>query len=242
VKLPQLRRRHWVDDGWQCGADYLVMPTVSALSALGKPHLHPSGVDHASKAALERWLFAGYTSQVCSFESCNKFETSVSCRVWGFRPKFYAENSENTKERIELVHQYLAISEKSGSDVRLDLKFPFRPKVWPRVGLPPTTWHERIIHSYPGKGPRVGHITELGFQAAFNTLRCKIRNCLFPTVRFLHLVDSQPCAAILIKGRRASVRLRDMIQRFNTRVSPLELFQHLLHLLGTIRRTCLLNG
>jgi hypothetical protein len=211
VKLPKFRRRHWGDDGWQCGANYLVMPTVSALSSLDRPNLPPSGVHHASKAALERWHFAGYASQVYSFEFCNKFETDLSCRAWGFQPKFYAEKSANTKERIELVHLYLAISEKNGSDVCLDLRLPFRPKMWPRIGLPPRTWHGRIIHGYPCKGPRVGHITQLQFQAAFNTLRWKIRNCLFPSGRFLHLVDSQPCAAILTKGRIGSERLRDMV-------------------------------
>jgi hypothetical protein len=142
-------------------------------------------------------------------------ETGVSCRAWGLQPKFYAEKSDNTKEEIELVHQYLAIAEKNGSDVRLDLGLPFRPKAWPRVGLPPRTWHWRIIHGYPWKGPSVGHITELEFRAAFNTLRWRIRNCLFHSVRFLHLVDSQPCAAILTKGRTGSGRLRNIVRRFN---------------------------
>jgi hypothetical protein len=120
--------------------------------------------------------------------------------------------SVDSKEEIELVHQYLAIAEKNGSDVRLDLGLPFRPKAWPRVGLSPRTWRWRIVHGYPWKGPEVGHITELEFRAAFNTLKWRGR---FHSVRFLHLVDSQPCAAILTKGRTGSGRLRNVVRRFN---------------------------
>jgi hypothetical protein len=72
------------------------------------------------------------------------FETGVSSRAWGLQLKFYAEKSDFTKEELELVHQYLAIAEKNGSDVRLDLGLPFCPKAWPRVGLSPKAWHWRI--------------------------------------------------------------------------------------------------
>jgi hypothetical protein len=72
------------------------------------------------------------------------FETGVSSRAWGLQLKFYAEKSGFTKEEFELVHQYLAIAEKNGSDIRLDLDLPFCPKAWPRVGLSPKAWHRRF--------------------------------------------------------------------------------------------------
>ena len=42
------------------------------------------------------------------------------------------------------MHQYLAIAEQNGSDIRLDLDLPFCPKAWPRVGLSPKAWHLRF--------------------------------------------------------------------------------------------------
>ena len=49
----------------------------------------------------------------------------------------------------QLVTECLRISEKGGSDVRLDLGIPYRPNAWPRAAARPYLWSWEVVHGYP---------------------------------------------------------------------------------------------
>lgn len=62
-----------------------------------------------------------------------------STQCWGDSPYFYPGPGD-TEESRQSVFEYLRVAEKGGSDVRLDVVLPCRPKAWPRAGLNAALW------------------------------------------------------------------------------------------------------
>ncbi|CAK0821597.1 unnamed protein product, partial [Prorocentrum cordatum] len=66
----------------------------------------------------------------------------------------------------KLVEIFWTIAEKSGSDIRLDIGVPFRPKAWPRSSIDPALWRWRPTLSFPWpKSSRELHINALELKA-----------------------------------------------------------------------------
>ena len=57
--------------------------------------------------------------------------------------------SGNSEAALRMVKEYLRISEKGGSDVRMDLGVPFKANAWPRAGARTHQWVWEIVHGYP---------------------------------------------------------------------------------------------
>ena len=74
--------------------------------------------------------------------------TSVSddSRVTSY--KFGTAHNQNEDDAKLLVFEYLWRAEKGGSDHRLDMQVPFRPKAWPRSGLRNHLWEWKIVIGY----------------------------------------------------------------------------------------------
>ena len=141
--------------------------------------------------------------------------THPSPEAWGDKPQFVQSGETDLAASRDLVLSYLRIAERGGSDVRLDLGIPFRPKAWPRAGIKPGLWKWKILHGYkwPEKGSQ--HINLLEMRAALNCLKWRTRHYSHRGVRFLHLLDSQVSVSILTRGRSSSLRLRFVLRRFN---------------------------
>ena len=131
---------------------------------------------------------------------------------WSSHAEFKPGEGE-TQSSKELVWEHLRIAERGGSDVRLDVNVPFRPKAWPRAGIQSNMWHWKIVHGYAWKSP--AHINALEMQAALNAMKWRARSRRNFNKRYLHLIDSQVSAAILTKGRSGSKRLRKTIKKIN---------------------------
>ena len=135
-------------------------------------------------------------------------------KPWSSKPVFTTgHEGSDTEQSRELVWQFLRRAEKGGSDVRLGLNIPFRPKAWPRAGIPSRLWTWSIVDGYKFKWK--AHINALEMQAALHSLKWRARKASNLGKRFLHLIDSQVCAAILTKGRTSSLRLRKTIRKVN---------------------------
>ena len=136
----------------------------------------------------------------------------LSPGTWSSTASFKPGESE-TQSSKELVWEHLRTAERGGSDVRLDVNIPFRPKAWPRAGIRSSMWHWAIIHGYRWRFR--AHINVLEMQAALNAVKWRARKIQNLGKRFLHLIDSQVCAAILTKGRTGSKRIRRTIKKIN---------------------------
>ena len=132
--------------------------------------------------------------------------------TWSSSASFHPGESDTQSSR-ELVWEHLRRAERGGSDVRLDVNIPFRPKAWPRAGIRASRWRWAIVHGYRWRFK--AHINVLEMQAALNTLKWRARSTANVGKRFLHLIDSQVCAAILTKGRTGSRRIRQTIKKCN---------------------------
>ena len=133
---------------------------------------------------------------------------------WSSKPVFTSGTPpEASPEQKQLVWEYLRRAEKGGSDVRLGLNIPFRPKAWPRAGIKSHLWTWSIVNGY--KFQHKAHINALEMQAALNSIKWRARKAANLGKRFLHLIDSQVCAAILTKGRTSSLRIRKSIRKVN---------------------------
>ena len=152
----------------------------------------------------------------------------IAPRMWSSVPSF-KPGEGNTQSSRELVWEHLRIAERGGSDVRLDINIPFRPKAWPRAGVRSTMWNWAIVNGFPWK--HKAHINALEMHATLNAIKWRARNKHHLHKRFLHLIDSQVCAAILTKGRTGSRRLRGVLKKINALIltcgfSPCYCFVH----------------
>ena len=132
--------------------------------------------------------------------------------------------SGNSEAALRMVKEYLRISEKGGSDVRMDLGVPFKANAWPRAGARTHQWVWEIVHGYPWRTSKDVHINKLELLAAFNAFKWRTRGVGQQGSRFLHLVDSQVVGAILTKGRTSSRLLRSTVRRHNTLVIAAQLY------------------
>jgi hypothetical protein len=108
----------------------------------------------------------------------------------------------------------VARSERGGSDLRLDHSLPFRARAWPRATVDPHIWRWREVLSTRWCRPD-RHINVRELQASVVALRWRLRVVGNHRSRFVHLTDSQVCAAVLTKGRTLSRKLRSVLRRWN---------------------------
>ncbi|CAK0883472.1 unnamed protein product [Prorocentrum cordatum] len=129
--------------------------------------------------------------------------------------EFAKEPVQERSESRVLIQLFQSVGGRGGSDVRLDVGVPFRPKAWPRASIDPSLWKWNIILSYPWGPSALGsRINALELRAATATVRWRTRSASFRCVRFLHLVDSQVVAAILIRGRTISHKRRKLAKQY----------------------------
>ena len=143
-----------------------------------------------------------------------------SCLLRGECEKPYSEvnnaslgSFDDTVRATQLVNEYLRISEKGGSDVRLDLGVPFRPSAWPRATARPYLWTWKIVNGYPWREDSDNHINKLELLAVLNAVKWRLRKTSAQQSRFIHLVDSQVVGAIVTKGRTSSRKLRGSVKK-----------------------------
>ena len=102
-----------------------------------------------------------------------------------------------------------------GSDVRLSTGVLMRPNAWPRQSFPTGRWKWKTILSFGQKG---AHINVLELRAALATLRWRLRKADNVRTRVLHLMDSQVCISVTVKGRSSSQQLMTVLRRLNALV------------------------
>ena len=114
------------------------------------------------------------------------------------------------------MRPFLNGAKRKGTDVRLDTGVPFRPKAWPRSGVPARLWAWRIVHGYPWRESEAPpHINVLELLAYYNSLKWRARSTARHGTRFLALLDSQVVASIAARGRSSSRRLAPVLRRLN---------------------------
>ncbi|CAK0829863.1 unnamed protein product [Prorocentrum cordatum] len=114
----------------------------------------------------------------------------------------------------EFTGEFLALSDRSGSDIRLDAGLPYRPKAWPRASISPFNWNWRVVVSLRWQGSIDLHINARELQAGVAALLWRTRSTKHLSARFVHLFDSQVVAAITTKGRSSSTRLQWLLRKW----------------------------
>jgi len=144
------------------------------------------------------------------------------CYQVGASPQPYADVSSDSlpivstkAQEKQLIKEYLRISEKGGSDVRLDIGLPYRVGAWPRASARPHLWVWEVVHGYPWRSGNSDHINKLELLAVVNTVQWRLRRRDQQRRRFLHLVDSQVVGAIVSKGRTSSKLLRPAVRKLS---------------------------
>ncbi|CAK0851959.1 unnamed protein product, partial [Prorocentrum cordatum] len=98
--------------------------------------------------------------------------------------EFSKDPIKETSIGRKLVEIFWTIAEKSGSDIRLDLGAPFRPKAWPRSSIDPALWRWRSTLSFPWpKSSRELHINALELKAVNASLRHRTRTTSFRSAK-----------------------------------------------------------
>ena len=117
---------------------------------------------------------------------------------------------------------FLRRAEYRGSDVRLDTGMLLHPERAPRFSVNPHLWHWKPVMAW--RWQHCCHINVLELEACLKTLRWRLRSKEFFQVRFLHLLDSQVCLAVLVKGRSSSRRLNTILQKISALLLAGDLF------------------
>eukprot|EP00971_Amphidinium_carterae_P315994 6281187-Amphidinium_carterae.2 len=108
---------------------------------------------HAMCPSVLSWLFAellhGVGHLACALDPCWGLQVGALCRAWTENPDFTRGEGDTQESRV-LVTEYLRIAEKNGSDVRLDVGLPFKPRAWPRASIPSHTWHWNLFTAILG--------------------------------------------------------------------------------------------
>ena len=84
-----------------------------------------------------------------------------------------------------------------GTDVRLDLGVPYRPKAWPRSSVDTGYWTWRSLFGVPVRSRAHKNVLEL--EALIAAVRWRLRRPTALGAVFLNLVDSQVVAVVAIK-------------------------------------------
>jgi hypothetical protein len=93
---------------------------------------------------------------------------SFAAEPWSSK-ELFSEGQGTLEQQRNLVGEFFRRAEKGGSDVRLDVGIPFRPKAWPRAGLRADLWGWKIIHGYPWRA--LSHINHLELLAVLNCFK-----------------------------------------------------------------------
>ena len=101
-----------------------------------------------------------------------------------------------------------------GSDVRIMTGDLLNPDAWPRRPVPSTLWSWKICVGYQWQSTGE-HINVLELRAYLSALKWRLRKVSHHGVRFLHLLDSQVCIAIAVKGRSSSFALSRVLDKVN---------------------------
>jgi hypothetical protein len=156
-----------------------------------------ASLDHSASAREPRVLDAG------------------TCRpAWNDEPAFDSRPARDCPDARLITLALLERADRGGSDVRLDHGLPYRAKAWPRASIDPHLWTWREVLALPWRTDDA-HINLRELQASVVALRWRLRTSSNLRARFVHLTDSQVCAAILTKGRTSSRRLRATLRRWN---------------------------
>merc|ERR1712073_81685 len=102
-----------------------------------------------------------------------------------------------------------------GSDIRISTGFAYNPKIWPRQSIDPRRWTWKVAVGYP---LTMGHINLQELHAALISLKWRLRNKASVHKRFIHLMDSFVCLAILCKGRTSSQLMMRILKQVNALV------------------------
>ena len=102
-----------------------------------------------------------------------------------------------------------------GSDVRLSTGVLMRPNLWPRQAFDARRWKWRTIIAYPRSSE---HINILELRAAFATMKWRLRTANNVRTRMFHLLDSQVCIGVAVKGRSSSKQMMRVLRRTNALV------------------------
>jgi len=145
---------------------------------------------------------------------------------------------DDKRASLTLVHEYLRIAEKGGSDVRLDIGLPYRAGAWPRASARAHLWHWEIVHGYPWKSSEGVHINKLELLAVVNSVKWRLRSWKQQRCKFIHLVDSQVCGAILAKGRTSSKVLRPSLKKLSALLIAAGAYPSYIYIYQFRRQSC----
>ncbi|CAK0838564.1 unnamed protein product [Prorocentrum cordatum] len=90
----------------------------------------------------------------------------------------------------QFTGEFLALSDRSGSDIRLGAGLPRRPRAWPRASTSPFNWHWRVVVSLRWQDKGDLHINARELQAGVAALPWRSRSSKHLNARFAHLFDS----------------------------------------------------
>ena len=126
-------------------------------------------------------------------------------------PAGWAHHDERARM---LVHEFLRVGDRAGSDVKLDLGIPFGAKAWPRSGIRAHLFNWRggswvwLEISSPHKC--VGNASSCTWDAMEVEKASRFQH------RILHLVDNQVVASVIAQGRSSSFRRRKSINKLTS--------------------------
>ena len=106
---------------------------------------------------------------------------------------------------------FLRRAEYRGSDIRLDTGMLLHPERAPRSTINPHLWKWKTVQRW--RWNHKDHINLLELQAYLRTLKWRVRSKRCFKIRFLHLLDSQVCLSVLVKGRSSSFRVNRILQK-----------------------------
>ncbi|CAK0813239.1 unnamed protein product, partial [Prorocentrum cordatum] len=125
----------------------------------------------------------------------------------GSCPLSWGEVGSCTKSAVErdrklaaqLTGEFLAINDRNGSDIRLGVGLPHRPRARPRASISPFSWHRRAFSLWR-QGRADVRIDARELQAGIAALLWRSRPAKHLNARFAHPFDSQVAASIATKG------------------------------------------
>ncbi|CAK0842826.1 unnamed protein product, partial [Prorocentrum cordatum] len=112
--------------------------------------------------------------------------------VWGGIGTYTKGTAEYDKKLAsEFTGEFLALSDRSGSDIRLAVGLLHRPKAGPRASISPFNWNWRVVVSLRWQGSIDIHVHARELQAGVAALLWRTRSTEHLSARFVHLFDPQ---------------------------------------------------
>ncbi|CAK0819938.1 unnamed protein product [Prorocentrum cordatum] len=218
----------WVTAGWTWGGGDGPAPTLGPYTRVAHKDPEALGISDARDFLLgnsysvysvtwllqQLFLARGLLARELPAEAlCHGGACPLS---WG-EVGSYAKGAAECGKKLapQLTGEILALSVRSGSDIRLDVGLPHRPRAWPRASISPLNWHWRVGASLRWQDKGDPHINACQLQTGVAALLWRSRSSKHLNVRFVHLFDSQVVAAIATKGRSSSVRLQLLLRKWS---------------------------